>query len=68
MAVRRNDVDPIIGDAVGSQLKALFDEFARDTVPDRFVELIARLEAVEAAEAAREGNTSDDSADQDTPE
>jgi len=68
VAVRRNDVDPIIGDAVGSQLKALFDEFARDTVPDRFVELIARLEAVEAAEAAREGNTSDDSADQDTPE
>jgi hypothetical protein len=68
VAVRRNDVDPIIGDAVGSQLKALFDEFARDTVPDRFVELIERLEAVEAAEAARKNDTPDDLTDQDTSE
>jgi len=53
----RQDVDPIIGDAVGSQLKSLFDEFAKEAVPDRFTKLIEQLEQVEAAEkkAAEEG-------------
>lgn len=52
MAQHRQEVDPIIGDAVGSQLKSLFDEFASEAVPDRFTKLLAQLEQVEAAEAA----------------
>lgn len=58
MSENRDNVDPIIGDAVGSQLKALFDEFARDAVPDRFVKLLEQLEAVEAAEADKNKATS----------
>jgi hypothetical protein len=62
---RRDDVDPIIGDAVGSQLKALFDEFAQDAVPDRFMKLIEQLEAVEAAEASASGTSPHGHADKD---
>ena len=53
---QRHEVDPIIGDAVGSQLKSLFTEFANEAVPDRFAKLIAQLEQVEAAEAAEQND------------
>lgn len=44
-----SDVDPIIGEAVGSQLKSLFDGLASESVPDRFTDLIDQLEKNEAA-------------------
>ena len=43
-------VDPIIGEAVGSRLKSLFDEFASEDVPDRFKDLIEQLERSEEAD------------------
>ncbi len=59
MSEHRQEVDPIIGDAVGAQLKSLFDSFANEAVPDRFAKLIARLEQVEAAEAAEKAGDGD---------
>lgn len=44
----KTETDPILGEAVGSQLKALFDEFASEQVPDKFFDLIDRLEKSEA--------------------
>ena len=57
-AVSEPQVDPIIGDAVGVQLKSLFDSFASEAVPDRFVELLDRLEKLEEieAQAAKRGS------------
>ncbi len=52
------DVDPIIGEAVGTQLKSLFDEFASESVPDRFLDLIGQLEKSER-EAATQGQNDD---------
>ena len=45
-----SDVDPIIGEAVGSQLKSLFDGLASESVPDRFTDLIDQLEKNEASD------------------
>ncbi len=47
--------DPIIGQAVGSRLKSLFDEFTNEDVPERFLDLIGQLEQNEKA-----GGESDD--------
>lgn len=59
-AVPEPQVDPIIGDAVGVQLKSLFDSFASEAVPDRFTELLDRLEKLEAIEAKASERASDD--------
>jgi hypothetical protein len=58
--VPQQQVDPIIGDAVGGQLKSLFDSFASEAVPDRFVELIDRLEKLEEIEAQAASSASAD--------
>jgi hypothetical protein len=63
VAQHRQEVDPIIGDAVGSQLKSLFEEFASEAVPDKFMKLIAQLEQVEAAEAAAAEKATDEGGD-----
>ena len=46
---RRNE----IGERIGSELRALYDEVLREPVPDRFCELLARLEEETTAAAAR---------------
>ena len=46
------NVDPIIGDAVGGQLKSFYSDLAKAPVPDRFSALIEQLEK---SEAARDG-------------
>lgn len=51
MSKHHHQVDPIIGDAVGSQLRSLYDDFASQAVPDRFADLIAQLEKLEEIEA-----------------
>lgn len=51
MSKHQHHVDPIIGDAVGSQLRSLYDDFASEAVPDRFVALIEQLEKLEEIEA-----------------
>ena len=50
MSKHQHNVDPIIGDAVGSQLRSLYDDFASEAVPDRFVSLIQQLEKMEKLE------------------
>jgi hypothetical protein len=37
-------LDPVIQAHIGRELKALFDVIAHEPVPDRFVELLRRLE------------------------
>jgi anti-sigma factor NepR-like protein len=46
---RRNE----IGERIGSELRALYDEVLREPVPDRFCELLRRLEEETTAAAGR---------------
>ena len=56
------DVDPIIGEAVGSRLKSLFDECSKQEVPGRFLELIEQLEKSEKADNTANSPISPDDA------
>jgi len=47
---QQHETDPIIGDAVGSQLRSLYQDFASEAVPDRFMQLIEKLEKLEEVE------------------
>lgn len=58
-----SSADPIIGQAVGSRLKSLFDEFTSEDVPDRFLDLIGQLEQNEKADKGDDAPTSGDDAD-----
>jgi len=58
-----SSADPIIGQAVGSRLKSLFDEFSSENVPDRFLDLIGQLEESEKADKTGDDTTSTKSAD-----
>ena len=55
-----HDADPIIGEAVGSRLKSLFDDFTKEEVPDRFLDLIGQLEQNENEDAGRDSSGTDD--------
>lgn len=60
---KASSADPIIGQAVGSRLKSLFDEFTSEDVPDRFLDLIGQLEQNEKAQKGDDAPTSEDDAD-----
>lgn len=52
----RNERDAV-GQAIGNQLRALYDEVAREPVPDRFRTLLDRLAAQEPGEeSGRKGS------------
>lgn len=51
--LKQSEIDPIIGEAVGSQLKSLFDGLENEAVPDRFLELISQLEENETSKSKR---------------
>lgn len=36
--------DPVVEEAIGRQLRKLYDEVASEPVPDRFAELLRQLE------------------------
>lgn len=58
-----DEVDPIIGEAVGSRLKNLFDDFASEAVPDRFFDLIDQLEKKEPDTSSSKEQNAPDGAD-----
>ncbi len=60
--------DPIIGQAVGSRLKSLFDEFSSEEVPDRFLDLIGQLEESEKADKGDGKTGSESGADGPVPD
>jgi hypothetical protein len=41
---RRQGADGAVERAIGSRLRAYYDELAREPVPDRFVDLLKRLD------------------------
>jgi hypothetical protein len=41
---RRQGADGTVERAIGSRLRAYYDELAREPVPDRFVDLLKRLD------------------------
>jgi hypothetical protein len=43
-AGKRGAMDQSVERAIGSRLRAYYDEVAREPVPDRFVELLKRLD------------------------
>jgi hypothetical protein len=40
----KQDQETVIDRAIGAKLRALYDEVAREPVPDRFVELLKQLD------------------------
>ncbi|AXS40206.1 NepR family anti-sigma factor [Breoghania sp. L-A4] len=50
------EVDTDIHSRIGSQLKALYNDVVEQPVPDRFAELLRRLETQSASESAQESN------------
>ena len=51
-------LDPKIQDSIGRSLKAHYDDLVNSPVPDKFLVLLAQLEAREQRDAA--GKTSDE--------
>jgi hypothetical protein len=47
-AGRSRKLDKAAQTAIGSRLRAYYDEVARETIPDRFVELLKQLENKDA--------------------
>lgn len=39
-----NDDSKLVGEAVSNKLKAFYDEISNEVVPDRFLDLLARLD------------------------
>ena len=37
------DVDPVVPEAIGKQLKRMYDDVAEEPIPDRFSELLDQL-------------------------
>ena len=50
------EVDTEIHSRIGSQLKALYNDVVEQPVPDRFAELLRRLEAQSSPDSARENS------------
>jgi hypothetical protein len=48
---KRGGLNAEIQSRIGHQLRAMYDDVVRQGVPDRFAELIRRLDTPEAAEA-----------------
>jgi hypothetical protein len=44
MSGSRRSADSSVEKAIGNRLRAYYDEIAREPVPDRFVELLKRLD------------------------
>jgi hypothetical protein len=44
MPAKTRSADSSVEKAIGSRLRAYYDEMAREPVPDRFVELLKRLD------------------------
>ena len=40
----KQETETVIDRAIGAKLRALYDEVAREPVPDRFVELLKQLD------------------------
>ena len=55
----RGGLSPEIQARIGHQLRALYDDVVRQGVPDRFAELIRKLDTPGAAEAIRKSNSNE---------
>jgi hypothetical protein len=53
----RGGLNPEIQARIGHQLRALYDDVVRQGVPDRFAELIRKLDTPGAAEAIRKSDS-----------
>ncbi len=52
----KGGLNPEIQARIGHQLRALYDDVVRQGVPDRFADLIRKLDSQEAADAVRRTN------------
>ena len=53
---RQNEADevaPEIADAVSGRLKAYYDSVTRQQIPDKFLDLLAQLDAVSASKTGK---------------
>jgi len=53
-------LDPRSQEAIGRALKAHYDDLVRAPVPDKFMELLDRLEATEQSAKSQSGNDGSD--------
>jgi hypothetical protein len=53
LKTNKGGLNPEIQARIGHQLRALYDDVVRQGVPDRFADLIRKLDSSEAAEAIR---------------
>lgn len=49
-----------VDSAISSKLRSFYDGIAEETIPDRFIELLEKLDEAEKAAQAADGRKSDD--------
>jgi hypothetical protein len=57
---KQGGLNPEIQSRIGHQLRAMYDDVVRQGVPDRFVELIRRLDGPEANAQVRDAGEKND--------
>jgi len=50
---------PSLSSEIDANLKRAFDEMSKESVPDRFVELLSQLRSAEQAQASKEVRSED---------